>query len=671
MRPVMRIQLAALKDVLLGTTVGIAVVGGAGPAGSQALLVEPLPGGAQLVVVNQPLADATTIVWPATPGDPRSGQVTAGRLTIAAELEAALAAADWEAPPPVIVAVGGAAAQDLTPLLTRAIGDRAAWPVEPSTAPGLAEGGLDRRLGAPGGDAQLRLEVALPPPADWRRSSIEVLWELVPALLADKAPFLQSRVEGQLGILDGRVDPELAELMVSELRLALARVAADPALDEADVVEARQRLGIRRLALLDNHPGAAHLVLDAWLAGGEEAVRQVLFGIHGVTLASVREAAAQWLPLHPGRAQLILPPTVFNPRFAAGPEVHRLANDVTTAVLERGGSPMAVVCLRPVLVPDLDGEVTATVLARLARELRAAARRPGFVGVRASPPLIEIAGPADGLGELVEQLTTAYAAVLADDASLTAAGDDARRRALDLMAGVLGLTDFTEVSPATLLRPGNLAVGVVAPDAETAAEALRKFWSAAPPPPTTADVEAVPTDLRTRVAAPGDESVVVVALDMELGGSEVPILITRELLESRARARWPEARAEVLAPYVPGRSILLLVLAAERTVGETEAALAAEWRRLTAAPSDDELAPIKRRVAAAVSAEMSGVTGHARRCAAVAAGASDWRQPAELELEVMTVEASVVGEALGRIGSLEELPVTGAGALPKVDRSRR
>jgi hypothetical protein len=651
--------------------VAVAVAVGAGAAGSQALLVEPLPGGTQLVVVSQPLADATTVAWPPATGEPGPGRVTAGRLTLAAELEAVLTAAAWEAPPPVIVAVGGATAQDLRPLLTRAIGDRAARSVDQAPAPGLAEGGLDRRLGAPGSDAQIRLEVVLPTLADWRRSSIEVLWELVPSLVADKVPFLQSRVEGPLGIVDGRVDPELAELMVTELRLALARFAADPSLTEADVFEARRRLEIRRLALLDDHPGAAQLVLDAWLSGGEEAVRQVLFGIRGVTLASVRDAAARWLPLHPGRAQLILPPQVFNPRFAAGPQVHRLANDVTAAVLERRGAPMAVVCLRPVLVPDLDGEVTATVLARLARELRAAPRRPGFVGVRAAPSLIEIAGPADGFGELVEQLTTAYAAVLADDTSLTAAGDDARRRALDLMAGLLGLTDFSEVSPATLLRSGNLALGVVAADAETAAETLGKFWSAAPAPPTTTDVQAVPTDLRTRVAAPGDESAVVVALDMELGGSEAPILVTRELLETRARTRWPEARVEVLAPYVPGRSILVLVLATKGTVGEIEAALAAEWKRLKAPANDDELAPVKRRVAAAVSAELSGVTGHARRCAAVAAGASGWRQPAELELEVMTVEGSLVGEVLGRIPALDELPMTGAGALPIVEGSRR
>ena len=35
-------------------------------------------------------------------------------------------------------------------------------------------------------------------------------------------------------------------------------------------------------------------------AGGEDAVRELLFGLAGVTTGSVRAAAADWLPHHPG-----------------------------------------------------------------------------------------------------------------------------------------------------------------------------------------------------------------------------------------------------------------------------------------------------------------------------------------------------------------------------------
>ncbi|MEE4270912.1 MAG: hypothetical protein V2I67_04520 [Thermoanaerobaculales bacterium] len=670
----MKIQVALVKGFLRWAVVAAAIVIGAGWAHGQALLVEELPGGTHLVVVTQPLADATSVVWPPPPGgdDTAPRVLVGGRLTLTADLESALGALDEESPPPappVVVAVGGATADEISGLLERVFAGRATFPSVVADEPALTEGGLDRRLGPPGSDARLRLEVAMPSPGDRRRSSAEVLWELVPELLSERVPHLRSRVQGEVGILEGGVEADLAEMAVSDLRLGLARLASDPNLDVDDVARARRRLQVRRLSALEEHPGAARQVYDAWVAGGEEAVRELVFGVHGVTVESVRATAASWLPTHPGRAQLILPPRVFNPRFAVGPEVVRLDNDLTAGVLERSGAPLAVVCLRPVMVPDLDGEVTATVLARLARALREADDRPGSVRVRTAPPLIELAGPADGFGELMEQLTRAVAAVTADTSPVASGGGDARRAALDLMADNLGITESGEPSAASLLRPGNLALGVVAPDAEAAVEAIGKFWDQSPP--AGADVQSVATALRTRAAAPGELSTVVAALEMAFGGNEAGLLVTRELLVTRAREIWPDAQVEVLASYVPGRSMLLLLVTADGTVDEVEERVATGWRRLVAEVSEVELAPVRRRVAAAASAEMSGVAGHARRSAAVAAGASRWRQPAELELEILTVPEELVSALLEGFADADNLVTTGAGVLPIDELERR
>jgi hypothetical protein len=666
----MKVQMAVLKGFLRCVTVVLAMVGWAAPGFSQALLVERLPGGTHLVVVNQPLADATTVVWPSpSDDDPEArAELIGGRLTLMADLEAAFAVPDeLEDPlpvPPVVVAVGGASAEELSALLARVLGDRPVFDLTRTSPPVLVEGGLDRRLGAPGSDAVLRLEVLMPPAGDWRRSSVEVLWELVPKLVADSVPYLSSRLEDRVGVLEGRVDAEMAELVVSGLRLQLARFASDPALAADDVAEARRRLQVRRHAVLEEHPEAANHVFDRWRSGGEGAVREYVFGIQGVTVSSVRDAAAEWLPYHPGRAQLILPPRVYNPRFAIGPETHRLSNDLTASVLERSGAPLSVICLRPVMVPDLDGEVTATILARLARELRSAGSRPGFVRVRSHPPLIELAGPSDGFGELMEQLGTAYRAVISDQTPVADSGGDSRRRALDLMSGLLGITEAEAPSPASLLRPGNLALGVVATDAEAAAEAFGKFWSAEDLSGGGTDVQSVPTVVRTRVAAPGETSSVAVALEMGFGGMEAISLVTRELLANRAGRLWPDSRVEILAPYVPGRALLVFVLTAPGDIDELESVVLGQWPDLTSAASEDELAPVRRRVAAAASAELSGVAGHARRCAATAAGAARWHQPAEFELEILTVGPELVSEVMKGFAAFEELETTAAGVLP-------
>jgi hypothetical protein len=670
-------QSALLKGFLGFFAVAFAVISCPREGRAQALLVEQLSGGTHLVLVTQPLANATTLVWPTPDAEnPEAIQsLVAGRLTLAADVEAAFAVPpESEVPqiaPSVIVAVGGVPASELSALLDRLIGDRSPAPTIHRGPAALAEGGLDRRLGPPGSDGLLRLEVSMPPPDDQRRSSVEVLWDLLPELLSEIAVALQSRVDGDRGVLEARVDADLAEVTVRDIRLNLARFASDPKLRADAVDEARRRLGVRRQAMLSEHPEAAEKILALWTLGGEEAVREFLFGVDGVTLDSVRSAAESWLPHHPGRAQLMLPPRVFNPRFAMGPQMVQLDNDLAAAVLERSAAPLAVVCLRPVMVPDPDGAVTATVLARLARELRLADGRPGWIRLRTSPPLLEVAGPADGFGELMEQLTSAYARVATDRSPVTVDGVDARRRALDLMAGVLGLAEGGDPSPASLLRPGNLALGVVAPDAEAALEALHKFWTVESGRSDTADVQNLASVERTRVAAPGGESVLVVALELPFAGDEAVSSVVRELLKTRALALWPDLSSAVVRPFVPGRALLLLEVAGEGTIDEIEDRVREQWPELTRPVSEEELGPVKRRVAAATSAEMSGAAGHARRCAATAAGDLAWHQPAEFELEILTQSPEGVSEVLTGFGDWAGLETTGAGVLPITDLERR
>jgi hypothetical protein len=273
-----------------------------------------------------------------------------------------------------------------------------------------------------------------------------------------------------------------------------------------------------------------------------------------------------------------------------------------------------------------------------------------------------MAGPADGFGELMEQLARAYE-VVSTDRSSVAGSSDAGRRALDLMAGLLGVTEAEDPSPATLLRPGNLALGVVAADAEAAAEALAKFWEVGVPV-AAARVETVSTPGRTRIAAPGEISVVATAVELAYGGDEAASMVVAELLRERAANVMPDADVRVLRPYVPGRAILVLEVAMTGSVSDVEGELDDAWSRLVARVGEDELVPVRRRVAALASAAMSGVSGHARHCAATAAGASRWRQPGEFELEVLSVAPDTVGGLLAELPAWADLLSTAAGVLP-------
>ncbi|MCU0233166.1 MAG: hypothetical protein MUE90_03945, partial [Thermoanaerobaculales bacterium] len=340
----MKLQGSCLQCFLWLVT---ALLGPLPQAASQTLHATRLDNGSELIVVGVALAEATTVAWPgpaSAEGGPRV--VTAGELTFVAELEAALTAAAGD-PPPVIIVTGAALPGVVRSTVERALGGVAPTPLPTLASRGLEEGRTERRLGPPGSDAELRLEVALPPPGDPQRTPVEVLWEL-------RLAGLRTRVDGDRGLLEARVDAAAVDPTLSRLRLGLARVAEEPRLQDAMVEAAARRLAVRRRAILEEHPAGALHLLSLWRAGGAAAVREFLFAGDGVTGATVRDAARRWLPRHPGAAIVILPPQVFDPRFATPPQILTLDSGMSAAILERDATALAVVCLRPVVVPDLD-----------------------------------------------------------------------------------------------------------------------------------------------------------------------------------------------------------------------------------------------------------------------------------------------------------------------------
>ncbi len=638
---------------------------------AQGLHIATLANGSEFILVAQPLADATTVAWPATDGGDDFGSITSGSLTLVADLDAALGGEADESAPAIVVAVGGAAVSDLKAALDRLFDQRAPAPVRSTNKPPAVEGRLERRLGSPGSDATIRLEIALPAPDDLERSAAEVLWDLVPDLLGGDLEGLRSRIDDDRALLEARSNAEVAEMAVSGLRLGLARIAESPNI-RADAVHASvRRLEVRRAALLESHPEAAHRVLDLWLSGGDAALREFLFAAEGVTLAAVRNAAMTWLPRHPGNVVLTLPPRTFNPRFASPPQIMQLENGLTAAVLERPGTQLATMCMRPVVVPDLDNEMAAAVLSRIARELRDADNRPGWVRVGANPPQLELALPADGFAELGEVLQSTLATVARDTTPVLSEGGDARRRAIRMMAGLLGVAEGTALSPASLLEGPNIALGIVATDGESAAEALRKFWAFSTSSGSGATVRSVDPVPKTREAAPGRGSVLVVALNLAIAHDEVVEAVFGELLRQRAEDLLPEGSIEVLHPFVPGHKVLLLVATADTMLDDLEGQLDDSWKSLIRPATDDELGGVRRLVAARSAAEWSGSTGRARRGAAVAAGVVPWRTASELEMATLSVSSEIVNNILQYLGDWRALDNTGAGLLPIVEIEKK
>lgn len=663
-----------MQGTCLQCFVVLALIGSAGQAAGQALSTHRLGNGTELVVVAQPLADATTVVWPGPVGGEVSYQaVTSGDLTLVAAVESALQVDVGSGAPPVIVAVGRAAVADLRTLLERLLSERPPRPVPPAVDRQVEEGRFERRLGAPGSEAEIRLEVNLPPPTDPTRSDVEVLWDLLPALLGDDLTAARSRTEGDLALLEAQTESSSADLTLRRLRFGLAQLADNPAV-QGDLIEpAAARLRVRRQAMLEKHPNSAELILELWLEGGVAAVGEFLFGVDGVTATTVRSAAAAWLPQHPGNIVISLPPRAFNPRFASPPLMLQLDNGLSAAVLERTGVPLATLCLRPVVVPDLDGELAATILARVARELRELEHRPGWVEVNSDPPQLQLAAPPDQFSELAEVLRAALARAEDDERPVMVEGGSARRRALRLMAGILGVAEGSSLSPATLIRTGNLALGMVAEDGEAASEAVRKFWAVEGPAVDSAAVRSLPPVPRTREAAAGEESVLVVAVELAAAVDESLAAVVAELLRSRGAELLGEGTVEVLEPFVPGRHVLLVVATATGSIDELESKLRTGWARYTRAATASELEAVRRRVAATSAATWSGVSGRACRCAAVASGAAGWRTAADLEMTILSLQPELVNATLAAVAKWESLLNTGAGVLPiaTTDRNSR
>jgi len=669
MTPAMRVQGAYLQCFICFLVVALGAVK---PVAAQALHVSRLANGSELLVVAEPLADATTVVWSSpAEGDGHIGVVTSGDLTLIADLETRLGGDVGAPAPAVVIAVGGASVSDLSALLERLFAARPPAPRPQPVLDPVVEGRFERRLGAPGSAAELRLEVMLPSPGATARSSVEVLWDLLPVLLGEGLEGVRSRVDGDRGLLEARTESETADMALRQLRISLATIAEAPDLKPAQVEASRRRLMVRRQALLERHPDAAERLLELWISGGVGAVREFLFAVDGVTVEGVREAARMWLPKHPGNVVLVLPPRTFNPRFAAPPRVVQLENGLSAAILERSGPLLATLCVRPVVVPDLDHEAAATILSRLARELRDDEERPGWVWVTAQPPQLELALPAEDFAQLGEVLQSALGRVTDDRQPVMAEGGSAHRRALRLMAGLLGVADGSTLSPATLLRTGNLALGVVAEDGEAAMEAVQKFWAVDGSFEGGATASAVAPVPRTREAAPGEDSVVVVGLELAVASGEVLALALAELLEQRSEDLLPEGTVEILSPFVPGHRVLLLVASASGPLDGVELRLKEGWETFTAPATDEELAEIRRRVAADTASKWSGATGRARRCAAVAAGAVRWRPAAELEMSALSVPVEMVNAILTGFSVWDNLQNTGAGILPIVELDNR
>jgi len=668
MTPAMKLQDAYLQCFLSFAM----VLGATSPIAAQALFVDRLDSGVELLIVAQPLADATTVLWPSViEGDATPVGVTSGDLTLVANLEAALGGDENATIPPIIVAVGGASVSDLRTLLDRILANRPVAAVRPVPQEPFVEGRLERRLGVSGSDAEIRLEITLPAPNDPMRSAIEVLWDLLPEILADDLVGVRSRVDGNQGLLEARTDYASADVSVRQLRLGLARIAENPAVQEGPVEAAARRLRVRRQASLEEHPQSAELILDLWLQRGVDAVREFLFGVDGVTTRTVRNAASSWLPQHPGNVVVTLPPRSFNPRFASPPAILQLENGLSAAVLERAGAPLATLCLRPVVVPDLDDELAATVLARVARELRELEQRPGWVRVDSRPAQMLLAAPTDQFSELAEVLRAALALAEDDQRPVMAEGGSARRRALRLMAGILGIAEGSSLSPATLLRTGNLSLGVVAQDVEAASEAVRKFWTTDRSLTNSATVGTVAPVPRTREAAAGDNSVLVIALELSITTDEAQTLVLAEVLATRGAALLGEGSVEILHPFVPGHRVLLVVASAAATMDTIEVNAGKGWSDFTQSATEEELAEARRRAAAAQAGTWSGATGRACRCAAVAAGAVAWRTSTDLEMAILSVPLEVVNATLQSVADWEGLQNTGAGVMPIVEFGER
>lgn len=634
------------------------------PAAAQALYTRRLANGSRLVLVTGPEATVTCAAWPVRGegGAVRVASLIRSDLTLIADLEAALAG-DGPAPP-VVVAVGDASASDLTGLLERVLAGRTPARIPPGPPPVAEEGGTERRLAPPGSPALLRLSIPLPPEADPLHDSAEVLGEMIPGLVGRRFRGLRVRRRGGVLTLELDIDAQSAGQTVDRLRLALARLAGAPRLDADAVAAVRARLKVQRLARLDVQPDGAEHLVRVWLRGGLAGVRRELFGLAGVTAKTVRRAAAAWLGRHPGAAVLLLPPSALNPRFARPPFEERLDNDLTAVILERPAAALSALCLRPIAIPGLDRESAALVLARLAARIRTSGEAPGWIRVTRDPPALELAAAPDGFPELCEALGSALGALLGGAETVRPAEGGPVQRALGLMAALLGQGGRPAARPADLLRPDNLALGAVAPDRGTAAEALAKFLAGLGGPASSLNVQDLTAVPRTRVPLPGDRSAMAVALPLPADAGEIASGLAAALLEKRALALLPKTTVSVESPFVPGHPVLVLVAVARAPLNTLEQRLQKAWKKLAAPPAEADLGPVRRTLMARLAAEANGALGAARVCARIAVTGAPWRSGGDVERAVMASGAEDLAPLFAAWADFGALQTTGAGPFP-------
>ncbi|NOZ78290.1 MAG: hypothetical protein GXP48_03735 [Acidobacteria bacterium] len=636
------------------------------PAVGQALHTEHLPNGTALILVSTPGATATSLAWPAP--DPSGAltirTITRGDLGLIPDAETALTGKGPA--PPVVVAVGAAGVTALRGMLERVLAGRppAVLPAR-RTAP-LDEGDIERRLEPPGTPATLRLSLPLPPPGSTLRASAEVLGEMLPELLKAQAPALHSRLASGTLVLEATIDAASGDETVSRLRLALAQLSQAPHLDPASVAAVRTRLEVRRLASLEEMPGGASRLVSIWLKAGAAGVRRFLFGLDGVSVATVRRAVTAWLASHPGHAVLLLPPQALNPRFASPPRAELLANGINVVLLERPVSGLAVLDLVPVLVPDLDSQTAALILTRLAGWIRESAEAPGWIRVTVDPAALELATAPDSFPQLCEVLSGALQA-LDGDRRPVHVEESPHHRALQLMAALFGFPDTDAITPSRLLQPSNLAIGAVIPDTGTAREALAKFLATLGGPKEGVRTQEIAASPETRAPMPGNRSAFVIALPLTAATAAPDADVAGALVLSRMRALLKGATLTLSRPVVPGRQVLLLEVEMDGPLDTLEDVIKKAWGKIIALPSDRELEPVQGAVAAKEAAASNGALGAARVCAVQAAGVGTWRSSGAYERSIISVDAKDLAPVLGAWRDLASLQTTGAGPFPATD----
>jgi len=332
-------------------------------------------------------------------------------------------------------------------------------------------------------------------------------------------------------------------------------------------------------------------------------------------------------------------------------------------ILERPASSLSALALRPILLPDLDGETAALVLARLAARIRGVEGAPGWIRVGTDPAELELATAPDGFPELCEVLAAGLRGLVHDSKAIRG-GPGPKHRALQLMGDLLGLDGEGPVTPARLLRPNNLALGAVVPDEGTAAEALKKFLSHVGGGEPGLQEQQIPATPRVRAPMAGTRSALAVLLPVAGSPADPAVDLAATLLLERAQRLLPDLSVKVLRPIVPGRRSLLLVLEGEASVDRLDRQVKDAWKDWLLPAKESELDPVKRRLAVRRVADRNGALGAARLCADVAAGAGPWRPPGEIERSIVAAGAEDLAPILAGWVDFHTLQTTAAGPFP-------